>query len=435
MLFHDFVSEIESKNLIQKNTRVVVAVSGGIDSMCLLHLMVRLRALWHLEILCAHVNHHLRDEADDDAKFVQKICMEWDVPFILHNAMIAKKAKEERISTELAGRIVRYDFFKQIPCDAIVTAHNKNDVAETVFMHLLRGCGLSGLCGIAAKRKDSIVRPLLSFSRENIQSYINMHNIPWREDSTNSSILYTRNKIRHELIPKALTFNPSFLDAVYRMTFILQQENEYMEQEANKLSAYERIDGICRFSIAKLASAPPVLRARVFRQAVQNYEDVQKMESLLSAQNGTTFALSSGLQAVKEYDYITVFRPDLSVPKSVQLPKKGRIQFGQYEIKVGEGGMKLKQGLYYVRTRQNGDSFRPEGMQGKKKLKDFFIDEKIPKRLRDFIPIIVNNDKIAAVSQLRRSADFVPQPDEAYTEIMINRLNFEKERDTYDAGN
>ncbi len=422
MLFNRFAEEIQKNGLFKEGDTVVAAVSGGADSICLLHLLYRLQRIWKFSIICAHVHHGLREEADDDAAFVAACCDAWNIPFVLHKADVSLKAREEGVSIELAGRMVRYTFFASLKADAVLTAHNKNDAVESMFLHLIRGCGLEGLCGIPQKRKDGICRPLLRFSRAEIKAYLLEHQLKWREDKTNQDTQYTRNKIRKELIPKIEEINPSFLDTATRMIEVLQCENAFLQNSVNTEGIVYKEKNRIVFLIKELATLPEALQRRVVYSAFSCYTDVMQILHLLRASNGTRICLSGGWIAEREYSRISIYNKEEIIPEPVLLPEAGRIVFGQYAITAGEGGMMLAKREYLVRTRKEGDFFYPEGMGGKKKLKDFFIDMKIPKRLRDQIPILVSGNEIAAVGNMRRSRNFVPH-NEQYISVSIEPID------------
>ena len=253
MLFSEFKKTIESSQILFEGCNVVAAVSGGADSMCLLHLLCRLREVFPFNLTCAHVNHMLREEADEDASFVEKMCHNWNVPFEIFKTDIGARAKHYKISVELAGREERYSFFKSLNADCIMTAHTKNDVAESILLHMTRGSGLKGLCGIYKEREDGIFRPMLDFSREQIEAYLLKNQISWCEDASNQDVNYTRNKIRHEIIPRFLEINPSFLDSIKRMTDILEKENAFLDEETRKCSCIKKENNTHVISIPELS--------------------------------------------------------------------------------------------------------------------------------------------------------------------------------------
>ncbi len=421
MLFKDFVAEIEEKSFFTKDDYVLAAVSGGADSVCLLHLLYRLRSEWNFRLGCAHVNHEIRSEANADACFVRSLCEKWNIPFYMHTENIKEKAKNEKISLELAGREVRYRFFKSLSADVIITAHTKNDVAESVLLHLSRGSGLDGLCGIPEKRSDGICRPLLKFSRKEIESYLIENKLSWCEDITNFDVKYTRNKIRHDILPHFVEINPSFLDAVERMTEILRAENEFLKHETEAYAAITQDKDVTYISVEKLNTMPLSLRRRTIKKTVHLFNDVNAVLSLLEKKNGSTHRLSDGKIAEKEFENIVIYLPQKLKTDPIKLPMRGEVIFGSYRIIVGDEGMALPKYEYTVRTRKNGDRFSPEGMAGHKKIGDYFTDIKVPRRLRDTFPIITYNGVVVSIGDLRRSSDFLPR-NEDVLHIKIEKI-------------
>jgi len=409
LLFSDFITEIETKELFNKNDYIVAAVSGGADSVCLLHLLYRLRDMWNFNLSCAHINHGIRKEAEADASFVASLCQKWDIPFLLHKEDVMKKAKLEKKSLELVGREVRYTFLKSLGADVIVTAHNKNDVAESVLLHFIRGCGPEGLSGIIPKREDGICRPLLRFTRAEIEAYLCENNLSWCNDESNADTRYTRNKIRHEIIPLLLEVNPSFFDAVFKTADIIREENSYMQRMTDSLESVKSEGDVIFFSVEKLLSVPIALRRRAVRSVAESFADTNRILDLLLKANGTVQSLTNGKIAERENGKIAVYSRFKEEPLPVVLPEKGEITFGPYRIIVGENGVALPKKRYTVRSRRSGDLFAPEGMEGRKKVGDFFTDNKIPNRLRNQIPLFVYDGEIAMVGDLRRSRNFIPE--------------------------
>lgn len=409
MLFPKFYNEIQSDNFLKSGDEVVVAVSGGSDSVCLLDLMVRVREKMNLKLTCAHVNHNLRPEADDDEAFVRDLCKKLGVSFVSHNVDVAKFAQQNKMSIELAGREVRYAFFTSLGKDAILTAHTKNDAAETVLLHLTRGCGLKGLCGIPRLRNGKIYRPLLSFSKKEIESYLQSHSISWREDSTNQDSFYARNKIRNEILPKLLEMNPAFLESVEKMTAVLQAENCFLENALSEYAWKKEVGDNIHISISSVLNMSPALQTRALSKVFDSHDEIMDVLSLMYKENGKRISVSHGRIAEKDYNFIVVFQKTNARLMPIKLPLHGEVIFGNYIIKIGEEGIALPKDEYTVRCRQNGDFFSPEGISGHKKIKDFLSEKKIPLRLRDEIPIITLGDKIVSVSDMRRDNAFVPK--------------------------
>lgn len=251
MLKEKILNTIKKYNLIQKNDKIVIGVSGGPDSMCLLDSLYSLKRELQIEIFVAHINHMIRKEADEDTQYVEKYCNEKNIEIFIKKADVTKLSKEQKIGTEEMGRIVRYDFFEEVAnkvgANKIATAHNANDNAETVLMNLLRGSGVSGLKGIEIKRKQNkdncdkkinqisqaieYIRPIRECTRQEIEEYCNKSNLNPKIDKTNSENIYNRNKIRNLLIPYLKKeFNPNILEGLNRLSDIAREEEEYFDE-------------------------------------------------------------------------------------------------------------------------------------------------------------------------------------------------------------
>lgn len=232
---------IKEHNLIEDGDKVVIGVSGGPDSITLLDVLLKIKeqAIIDFEIIVCHVNHMIRKEAIDDEEYVVEYCKKSNIECFVKRVEVEKIAKHEKISTEEAGRKVRYEFFYEIlkkeNANKIITAHNKNDNVETVLMNIIRGSGTSGLKGIEAKRKN-LIRPLIECDREEIEQYCKVNNLKPRIDQTNFENNYTRNKIRNLLIPYIKdNFNPNIIEAINRLSDLSKQENKFLEKETQKV--------------------------------------------------------------------------------------------------------------------------------------------------------------------------------------------------------
>lgn len=236
MVRNKILETIKKYNLIEENDVVIVAVSGGPDSMCLLDNLLALKnELKIKEIAVAHINHMLRDEAKAETEYVEQYCAKNNIQCYTKFVDIAKIAQEQKIGTEEAGRKERYAFFdevaKKIDATKIAIAHNKNDNAETVLMHMLRGSGISGLCGIKPYREGIFIRPLIKCSRNEIEEYCQEHKINPKYDKSNNDNTYTRNRIRNELIPYIKKeFNPNIIETLDRLSELITDEESYMEK-------------------------------------------------------------------------------------------------------------------------------------------------------------------------------------------------------------
>ena len=236
MLENKILETIKKYNLITSGDTILVAVSGGPDSMCLLDNLLKLKDVLEVkEIVVAHLNHMIRQEAKEETEYVEEYCNKNNIRCFVKYEDIIKEAKEQKIGTEEAGRKARYDFFERIAsktnADKIAIAHNKNDNVETVFMHMLRGSGISGLTGIKPYREGKYIRPLIKCSRDEIEEYCTKEKLNPKYDKTNNDNTYTRNRIRNELIPYIKKeFNPNIIETIDRLSELILDEENYMQE-------------------------------------------------------------------------------------------------------------------------------------------------------------------------------------------------------------
>lgn len=238
MLKDKILETIRVYNLIENGERVVIGVSGGPDSICLVDILNDIRNDKKLElkfdIIVCHVNHMIRADAGADEEFVKSYCMQNNITFVSKKVDVQKLSKDKKIGTEEAGRMARYSFFKDVfdeyNCQKIATAHTKCDNSETILMNIIRGTGISGLKGIQPKRDLIFIKPLIKSSREEIENYCEEHKLNPRHDITNDENIYTRNKIRNVLIPLIKKeFNSNIIDTLDRLSNLATVENDYLE--------------------------------------------------------------------------------------------------------------------------------------------------------------------------------------------------------------
>ena len=245
MLEEKILKTIREYNLIESGDTVIAAVSGGPDSMCMLDVLCDLKDdLKIKEIIVAHVNHMLRKEAEEETKFVESYCKNKGIKFFAKYVDIKKIAKDNKTGEEETGRKERYDFFeklaKKVNANKIAIAHNYNDNAETILMHLMRGSGISGLIGIKPYRDGKYIRPIIKCSREEIEEYCNQKKLNPKYDKSNLDNTYTRNRIRNKLIPYInKEFNINIVDALNRLSYLALEEDEFMQNSV--LKEYENI--------------------------------------------------------------------------------------------------------------------------------------------------------------------------------------------------
>ena len=416
---------IKKNNLIETGDRILIGLSGGADSVCLTHILCSLKSELNIELFAAHVNHGIRgEEAKRDEDFVQCFAKLLDIPVFAKHADVISEAKNRGISEEMCGRQIRYEFFEQISkehnINKIATAHNKNDTAETVLMNFIRGSSLAGLCGIPARR-GNIIRPILSLTREDILSYIKENNLDFVTDSTNLETVYTRNKIRLQLIPQIQNdFNANFIETTVKNAENISYDREFLEIATDKALQNCLRDG--KIDISAFNEEHISIQRRILYKmltAKTGASDISSsyiddLQQLINSESGKKIDLPHDIEAVLEYNYLIIRK------------KQEDIADFEYELHIGEEteikelGIKVileesndknaitvpENSVFTIRNRRNGDYFYPEGMTGKKKLKDYFIDEKIPRDERKKIALLTVNGEIAYIINKRRDRRF-----------------------------
>lgn len=417
---------IEKYAMLTDQQAVVAAVSGGPDSVAMLDCLLLLK----YRPIVAHVNHGLRGEdSDADEAFVRRLAEEAGLPFYVKRVDAAVLARERGMTVEEAGRSARYSFFGEVMertgCMRTALAHHRDDQAETVLLHMLRGSGPEGLRGMTPVRDGVFIRPMLYVSREEILAYCRERGLSYREDASNADTDYQRNRIRHHLLPQLEVYNPRVREALVRTAEIIREEDACMAEQAGRLyhtmAAVEE-DAIL-LPIAKLKALPAALARRVLRLAVAaagsvrdvGYDHIETVLALLAGR-GSAAQLPGGTRVEVCGDRLR-FRQEappcepyayaLPVPGSVYIPEAGaRIlcdrtdtpQFDAHTVCVDADKI---QGELTVRNRRPGDRFYPYNSPGSKKLKDFLIDEKIPRHKRDRIPLVTDARGILWVAGLR----------------------------------
>ncbi len=240
MLKTKVIQTIQKNHLIETGDKVIIGVSGGPDSICLLHILNEIKEILGITLYVAHINHKIRETATLDEQYVQKFCKKINIPFFAKQIDVQKIAKQNKMGLEEAGRKARYDFFEEIyekiGANKIATAHTANDNAETVIMHFIRGTGLNGLKGIEKARQNKYIRPLIECTREEIEEYCQKNNLAPRIDETNKENIYTRNKIRNICIPYIKNeFNQNIIETINRLSEIVTEEDEYLQNQTEKI--------------------------------------------------------------------------------------------------------------------------------------------------------------------------------------------------------
>lgn len=418
---------------------ILIGLSGGADSAALAHILKRLSAKYGFKVYAAHVNHGLRgSDADSDEEFSKRFSEELGIGFFSLRADVRAYAKERGMSEEQAGREVRYAYFERlmdehgIGCTA--TAHHRNDNAETILMNFMRGSGMTGLCGIPYRR-GRIIRPLLDVSRAEIESYCTENSIDYVTDATNLEELYTRNRIRHRLIPFIeREFNPSFAATVTKNAAVMSRDEDFINGEAMRLYGRYVKDGTIEISV--LMSLHPAMQLRIVRIMIDECcgkADVSSavissvMRTAAENRTGTMADINGAAAAYVAYGKLRIalrtaaasasgFSYRLSPGDGLYIPElgctvhaeitDGMTGDGEYFSVPGRSGDDAADAVIEIRSRRSGDRFTPSGMQGSKKLKDFMIDTKIPREERDSVGILTIDGQIAWVMGYRRDGRF-----------------------------
>ena len=445
-MYKKVMSYIKDNNLIKSGDKVLVALSGGPDSVCLLNILYNLKAELNIEIGAAHLNHLLRDkDAFEDEEYVKTLCKSLDIPCFVKRVDINKYSKDKKMSSEMAGRDARYNFFDDIVKDEgytkIATAHNANDQAETILFRLMRGSGIEGLCGIKVRR-DKIIRPILCLSRKEVEEYIEINNLKPRIDKTNFEKIYNRNKIRLDMIPYIKeNFNEDIIQTLNRMSVLLQKDNEFIENSARSFYEKHCIEQSDYFIIKKeMFDNKEAVVTRVIRYALTNFskthydfemKHIYEICNLAKNNSGKAIDLPNKIYAENIYGDIYIKERininNIDVKQEIVVNKNEingkKIFFNneniEFSLLKNDSNLDLNQNNFIkyfdfdkindsisLRKRKNGDKIIPLGMKGSKKIKDLFIDMKVPKEERDCIPLLCFDENISWIVGIRVSEEY-----------------------------
>ncbi len=433
---------IKEHNMIEKGDSLLVALSGGADSVCLTHALNALSKEMGFSLSAAHLNHGIRgEEADRDESFAKGFCEGLNIPFYQKHVKAEEIAKAEGLTVEEAGRKERYAFFNEI-CrnkgqNIIATAHNRDDVAETVLMRIIRGTGTDGLSGIKFIREDGVIRPLLSVSREEIEEYCRENGLSYCTDSTNADNDYTRNRIRNELLPYLReNFNPNITESLITLSQNATADSEFLNSYAKRL--YKRLGSPMPnrkpvvLHIESIEMVDKAITARLIQRASKEAmgEDfslekkhIHKILSLKNKETGARIDLPKGLSVCVKYGWLE-FTNNNEIDQGLTQKYFGNdytatIEPGNgYRIEGIGGTVYVKRALMseykksagdilidedklsgeiVLRNRRKGDKMAVFKDGRSKKIKSIFIDLKIPREKRDDIPLICQGNEVLAI--------------------------------------
>ena len=416
------------ENGMLQSAHVLAAVSGGADSVCLLHLLLCLRETFGYALEAAHVHHGLRgEEADRDERFVRDLCERWNVPLHVLHADVAAEAAETGESIEECGRRVRYAYFASVAKGEIATAHTRDDNAETLLLHLVRGSGLRGLCGISPVR-GNIIRPLLDCTRADIEAYCAAYSLSFVTDSTNFSNAYARNRVRHEILPAMREINPAVVDALVRCSATVSRDADYLHaQTAALLQSAKRPFG---YDARVLREAHPALQARaveaVLRSEMQAKPQAHHIEACVrlletggavQTERGTTVCVYGGVlyaRCAQRQPWTARIDGDTAV-----------LPFGRIRIQrlSAERLQKIHKDQLpnclccdtiasdvFFRSRLPGDRMTRVGAAGSKPMKKLMEEQGIPACRRNDVPILTDGARVLWAQGIGCDAQFALTP-------------------------
>lgn len=443
---------IQAHGLLETGDAIVVAVSGGPDSVALLHALTRLRLEFEYTIAAAHVNHQFRgEEADEDSRYVQRLCRELAIPCFVDSIDVPQFIEETGLNPQEAARQVRYRFLRQVAGEMggakVATAHHADDQLETMVMRLVRGTGIEGLAGIPLCRSEEdikIIRPLLEVTRDQIEKYCEEEGLSPRQDASNWSDKYLRNRIRRHWIPLMREENPHVASAAVHLAGVLREENDYMRQESveklasiieeqNTNTMIIRQNDFLTHHLALQRRMIKLILSYLLKSDIKEigYAHIESIRQIIEdAHPAACTHLPGGLQVRREYQRVIFsFSSDtnsippyiysLNIPGQTYISEIGlavRCYYGDRDERnrLAEGTFAMfdpesVKGKLYVRQRRAGDRMVPLGMHGSKKVKDILIDKKIPRQQRDQIPLLTDDEHVLWIPGVRRSRWHVPK--------------------------
>jgi tRNA(Ile)-lysidine synthase len=422
---------IREKNMLFPNDRVIVGVSGGADSVCLLNVLLEVKEVIPISIYIVHIEHGIRgNESLEDANFVENLAKKNNLEFRKFSYDVLAEATKSCLGTEEMGRILRYQSFQtallEFNCNKIAVAHNKNDNAETCLLNLFRGSGLKGLSGIPPVR-DNIIRPLMCVERKEIEKWLAKKQIDYRTDRTNLEDDYTRNKIRLNILPYAQeNINRQAVAHIDNASKIIYEAWEYLTEQTEKVysNCVNNKESKIIINIPEFEIESDIIKKNIIRKCIANYGNglkditnthVESILGLLKNHVGKTICLPNNLQVRRNYNEIIFEKCNenetILVKESINIKIPGMYMFEgnlfEFSLEEHKKNQIIPEKMYtkwldydkigndlQLRTRETGDYLEVNSFGGRKKLKSYFIDEKIDKEKRDSIPLLSDDNHV-----------------------------------------
>lgn len=438
-VLHTVLDTIDKYELLKKGDCVVVGLSGGPDSSALLAALSAIAPELNLKLVAAHFNHGLRGrESDGDEAFSRKLSKKLGVTF--RAGKMKKAAASRGVSPEDYYRRQRYAFLNKVAADCqaqkIALGHNMQDQAETVLLNLLRGSGTEGLKGILPKRDGNIIRPLIEVSRREIIEYLDENGISCRHDSSNKSKIYLRNQVRAELIPYLKKYNPKIEETLAQTAQILRNEDEFIRQhvaDALESPYIKKGQGRVLLKTGFVNNLPQAVRWRLLKTLLEDFSPAKNGFSFVHIKSldelsqghepGKRINLPLGVEASREYENLILkktkgrkkkvqYEYPVTIPADIYVTERDvnvRLKLARKKDVDLENRNKVYLDLdkikppLILRNRRDADRFVPLGMKGMKKIKDFFIDRKVPVRLRDEVFMLVDGITVIYIENMRLS--------------------------------
>lgn len=411
------INYIKDNKMINPGEKVVLGLSGGADSVCLLFVLLEYKKIADFSLKAVHINHMIRgEEAYRDEEFVVKLCSNYGIDCLVEHMDIPKISAETGLGLEEAARKERYSFFEKMDTDKIVIAHHMDDLAETVLFNLVRGSGLKGLSSLKAVN-GKIIRPLLCVKRKDIIKFLDDKNIDYCIDSTNADIDYSRNRIRKTVMPELININEQAVSHIKDCSEIIAQTEEYVSEIVDEKTKNIFVDGA--IDIDKLSKEPEIIQKRIIKQAIIiianrskdiTMQHVLDIKNLMNTQSGKKVYLPYNLLAYREYEKIFIKnnrKEEIRVLKgSLDIKHIKPVNISDYpqdNYTKWIDYAKIKDGVV-LRSRQQGDYIHIKN--GTKKIQNLFTDLKIPANKRDEIPLVCDGNEVIWVVGYRLNEDY-----------------------------